>query len=93
MTILNKAVRYLFSLAMAIASVLAFAWTPGLIAARNVSGLEAMFLLNGSLLAALVFALRVKETGEHWPLSIMRADPVHPREFRPGRILLRRSEA
>ncbi len=93
MTNLNKVVRYLFTLAMAIASVLGFAWTLGLIAARHVSGLEGMFLLNGSLLAALVFAFRVRETGDDWPLSIMRADPVHPREFRPGRILLRRSEA
>jgi|GEM_PF-3437105 len=92
MTILNKAVRYLFSLAMAIASILGFAWMLGLIAARHVSGLEAIFLLNGGLLAALVFAFRAEETGDDWPPSIMRASLVRPMEFRAGRIYLRRSE-
>lgn len=93
MTILNKTLRCLFSLAMAIASVLGFAWTLGLIAARHVSGLEGIFLLNGSLLAALVFTFRAKETGDDWPIWIVRADHANPREFRAPRLFLRRSEA
>jgi len=93
MTIVNKTLRYLFSLAMAIASVLGFAWTLGLIAARQVSGLEGIFLLNGSLLAALVFAFHAREAGDDWPLSIVRVDHFYPREFRAGRLFLRRSEA
>lgn len=92
MTIFNATLRYLFSLAMAIASVLGFASTPALVAARQVSTLEAMFLLQGSALAAAVFALLAAEARVEWPLSITRTVEMRTKPVRSGRLFLRRAE-
>ncbi|HVT91353.1 MAG TPA: hypothetical protein VHD76_00805 [Bryobacteraceae bacterium] len=92
MTILNKTLRYLFSAAMAIASVLAFAWTLGLIAARQVGTFEAVFLLHGTALAAVIFVLLAAETRVEWPLSILGAAERRTKPDRARRLFLRRAE-
>jgi hypothetical protein len=92
MTILNKTLCYLFSLAMAIASVLAFAWMLGLIAARQVGTLEALLLLHGTALAAVVFVLLAAEARVEWPLSIIGAAESRNKPVRTRRFFLRRAE-
>jgi len=77
---------------MAIASLLGFASTPALVAARQVSTLEAIFLLHGSALAAVVFALLAAQARVEWPLSITRTAEMRTKPVRSGRLLLRRAE-
>lgn len=92
MTILNKTLRYLFSLAMAIASASAFAWTLGLIAARRVGTLEALLLLHGTALAAVVFVSLAAEARIEWPLSVIGTAEKRAKPVRSGRLFLRRAE-
>jgi hypothetical protein len=92
MSILNKTLCYLFSLAMAIASVLAFAWTLGWTAARQVGTLEALLLLQGTALAAVVFILFAAEARVEWPLSITGAAESRTKPVRARRLFLRRAE-
>jgi uncharacterized protein YacL len=93
MTIFNTTLRYLFSLAMAIASVLGFASTPALVAARQVSSLDAIFLMHCSALAAAVFALLAAEARVEWPLSITRTVEVRTKPVVSCRLFLRRAQA
>jgi hypothetical protein len=92
MTILNQTRRYLFNLAMAIASVLAFAWTLGLIAARQVGTLDALLLLHGTALAAVLFVLLAAEACVEWPLSVIGAAERRPKPVRARRLFFRRAE-
>lgn len=93
MIILNKTICHLFRLAMAIASMLGLAWTLALIAAGQVSTLEALFLLHGSALAAAVFTLLWAEAHVEWPLSIIRAAGRQAQRTRSGGLFFRRAEA
>ncbi|MGE5644652.1 MAG: hypothetical protein ACM336_02550 [Acidobacteriota bacterium] len=93
MTVLNKNTRYLFSLTVALASVLGFVCTLDWIASREVGSLDSVFLLLGGALGALVFALLAAEARIEGPMSIIKRPEMYTKHGRSSGLFPRRVEA
>jgi hypothetical protein len=92
MTIFSKTLRCSFSLAVAIASASAFVWTLALVAARQISSFDALILLDGSALAAVVFTLRAIEAYLEYQPSVTKMSVKHT-HVQSGTLIPRRAEA
>ena len=73
MTNMENTVRFLLSLVLAVGSIFLFGDGLRLIAEWRVSVLNGIFMLNGGLIAAVVFVHRATEAKYKWPLSIIKA--------------------